>query len=72
MHRIVVDDIPIDVVRKKIKNLNFTVYPPEGRVRVTVPLRFNDEAIRLAVIFRIGWIRKQYSGPRFSDNSLRW
>jgi predicted metal-dependent hydrolase len=58
-HRIIVSDIPVDVVRKKIKNLHLAVYPPEGRVRVAAPLRVNDEAVRLAVISRLGWIRKQ-------------
>jgi predicted metal-dependent hydrolase len=59
MHQIVVNDIPVDVVRKKIKNLPLEVYPPEGRVRVAAPLQVNDEAVRLAVISRLGWIRRQ-------------
>lgn len=28
-------------------------------VRVAAPLRLNDEAVRLAVITRLGWIRRQ-------------
>ena len=59
MHQIVVNDIPVDVVRKKIKNLHLAVYPPEGRVRVAAPLQVNDEAVRLAVISRLGWIKRQ-------------
>ena len=35
------------------------VYPPSGRVRVAAPLRINDEAVRLAVISRLAWIRRQ-------------
>ena len=61
MHQIVVNDIPVDVVRKKIKNLHLAVYPPEGRVRVAAPLQVNDEAVRLAIISRLGWIRRQQS-----------
>ncbi|MBR9802821.1 MAG: M48 family metallopeptidase [Rubinisphaera brasiliensis] len=57
--RIEVSGIPIDVVRKDIKNLHLAVYPPNGRVRVAVPDRTNDETIRLAVISRLAWIRKQ-------------
>ena len=30
MHQIVVNDIPVDVVRKKIKNLHLAVYPPKA------------------------------------------
>jgi len=44
----------VDVVRKNIKNLHLAVYPPNGRVRVAAPLRVNDEAVRLAVITRLG------------------
>ena len=51
--------ISVEVVRKDIKNLHVGVYPPNGRVRVAAPLHFNDEAIRLAVVSRLGWIRRQ-------------
>ena len=48
----------MEVVRKDIKNLHLAVYPPNGRVRVAVPLRLGDEAVRLAVVSRLGWIRR--------------
>lgn len=51
--------IPVQVIRKDIKNLHLGVYPPNGRVRVAVPLRLSDEAVRLAVVSRLGWIRRQ-------------
>jgi predicted metal-dependent hydrolase len=51
--------IPVEIVRKDIKNLHLGVYPPNGRVRVAAPLRLNDEAVRLAVVTRLGWIRRQ-------------
>lgn len=57
--QIEVSGIPVDVVRKDIKNLHLAVYPPNGRVRVAVPLRTSDETVRLAVISRLGWIRRQ-------------
>ncbi len=49
----------VEVVRKDIKNLHVGVYPPNGRVRVAVPLRLDDGAVRLAVISRLGWIRRK-------------
>ena len=58
-HRIDVRGMPVEVVRKDIKNLHVGVYPPSGRVRVAAPLRLDDEAVRLAVISRLGWIRRQ-------------
>lgn len=54
-----VRDIPVEVVRKNIKNLHLGVYPPNGRVRVAAPLCLNEDAVRLAVISKLGWIRKQ-------------
>ena len=54
-----VNGLPVDVVHKDIKNLHLAVYPPDGRVRVAAPLRVNDEAVRLAVISKLAWIRRQ-------------
>ena len=58
-HQITVSDLVVDVVRKPIKNLHLGVYPPNGRVRVAAPLSVNDEAVRLAIISRLGWIHRQ-------------
>ena len=57
----------MEVVRKDIKNLHLGVYPPNGRVRVAVPLHLNDEAVRLAIISRLGWIRRQKKGFKEQD-----
>lgn len=54
--------MPVEVVRKDIKNLHVAVYPPSGRVRVATPLRLDDDAVRVAVISRLGWIRRQQAG----------
>ena len=59
MHQIDVNGLTVDVVRKDIKNLHLAVYPPNGRVRVAAPLRLDDEAVRLAVIARLAWIKRQ-------------
>ena len=58
-HYIEVRGLAIEVVHKDIRNLHVGVYPPSGRVRVAAPLRINDEAVRLAVISRLAWIRRQ-------------
>jgi len=58
-HYIEIRGLPIEIVRKDIKNLHVGVYPPLGRVRIAVPLRIKDEAVRLAIISRLGWIRRQ-------------
>jgi len=58
-HHLEIRGIRVEVVRKDIQNLHLAVYPPHGRVRVAVPLRTTDETVRLAVISRLGWIRRQ-------------
>jgi predicted metal-dependent hydrolase len=56
---ITVSDIPVEIVRKDIKNIHLSVHPPEGRVRISVPEHVTDENIRLAIVSRLSWIRKQ-------------
>jgi len=56
---IAVRGLKVEVVRKNIKNLHLGVYPPNGRVRIAVPLAVSDDAVRLAVIGKLGWIRRQ-------------
>ena len=57
--QIIVDDVDVQIIRKKIKNLHLRVYPPDGRVRVTAPMCINDDEIRFVILERFSWIRKQ-------------
>ena len=58
-HHITVANISVEIVRKDIKNLHLGVYPPSGRVRVAAPLVISDDAVRLAVIDKLAWIKRQ-------------
>jgi predicted metal-dependent hydrolase len=73
-HKITVNGLPVEIVRKEIKNLHLGVYPPHGRVRVAAPLRVSDNAVRLAVIGKLGWIKRQRarfdSQPRQSEREM--
>lgn len=66
-----VNGIDVEVVRKAIKNLHLGVYPPEGHVRVAVPEHVTDDNIRLAVISKLSWIKRQQQAfkdqPRQSE-----
>lgn len=72
--QITVSGISVQVLRKGIKNLHLGVYPPQGRVRVAAPLRLSDEAVRLAVVTKLGWIKRQRAKfeaqPRQSPREL--
>ncbi len=59
VQQIEIENIVVDVTRKNIKHMYFTVYPPNGRVRVSAPRRFDDEAIRKAVTSKLPWIKRQ-------------
>lgn len=57
--KMVVGGVAVQVVRKDIKNLHLGVHPPEGHVRVAVPFHVSDERVRLAVVDKLTWIKKQ-------------
>ncbi len=64
--------IDVEIRRKAIKNLHVGVYPPDGKVRVAAPSHLSDEAVRLAVVARLGWIRRQQQGfARQARQSIR-
>lgn len=69
-----VSGIAVQVVRKPIKNLHLSVYPPEGDVRIAVPLHMTDDNIRLAIVTRLNWIKKQQASfqaqPRQSEREM--
>lgn len=49
---LVVDDLPVRIARKKIKNLNMRVKAPDGRIEVSAPLHVSEAAI-------IGFLREK-------------
>lgn len=51
--------IDVEVVKKDIKNIHLSVYPPAGRVRISAPLRMNLDTIRVFAISKLGWIKQQ-------------
>jgi predicted metal-dependent hydrolase len=58
MHQIQISDFTIDVVRKGIKNMHLSVYPPTGRVRIAVPSNVDDASVRLFALSKLAWIKR--------------
>jgi predicted metal-dependent hydrolase len=52
-------EIAVEVVKKDIKNVHLSVYPPAGRVRIAAPRRMNLDTIRIFAISKLRWIKKQ-------------
>ena len=75
------EDITIEVEREKIKNMHLRVYPPDGHVRVSAPMRCSEDTIRSFVASKIDWIKKHQERIRrrntraplkFSDGELHF
>lgn len=52
-------DMRADVVRKDIKHVHLSVYPPDGRVRISAPRNMALDTIRVYAITRLDWIKRQ-------------
>lgn len=74
MPQMQIGSLSLQLNRKAIKNLHISVLPPDGRIRVAAPEQMTDTAIRMAVISRIPWIKKQQrdfaAQPRQSDREM--
>ena len=56
---LVIDGIPVEVNRKKIKNMYLYVKPPEGAVTVSAPMRMPRQNIERFVREKRSWIEKR-------------
>ena len=63
--------IEVEIERKDIKNLHIGVYPPNGRVRAATPLHLDNEAVRLAVVSRLSWIKKQQESFKHQERQSK-
>lgn len=52
-------EIVLDVVKKDIKHIHLSVYPPVGKVRMSAPLRMDLDTLRVFAISKLGWIKQQ-------------
>ncbi len=56
---ITVKGIRVELLRKEIKNVHLRVYPPDGRVRVSVPARLPLDSVVGLIEERFEWIQAQ-------------
>lgn len=59
-----IDELEIEIQKKRIKNYHIYVKAPDGAVLVTVPLRASEASIRSFVSDRMDWIRKSRDDVR--------
>lgn len=60
-------ELRADVVRKDIKHVHLSVYPPDGRVRISAPLNMALDTIRIYAITKLEWIKRQQSKLRSQE-----
>jgi len=56
-----IDGIPIEILRKPIKNMHLRIYPPDGLVCVSAPLKLSLQYIHRQLEAKSEWIHKQRS-----------
>lgn len=54
-----IEDVDVLVERKAIKNINLAIYPPDGRIRVSVPYQIADQQVLEILQSRLAWLRKE-------------
>lgn len=54
-----IEDLEIEVIHKRIKNIHLRVYPPEGRIKVSVPPYTSRKFLLSFLHSKTEWIRKQ-------------
>lgn len=51
--------IAAEVIRKRIKHVHLSVYPPAGRIRISAPEHMALDTIRVFAISKLPWIKSQ-------------
>ena len=54
-----IDEFDIEVEHKSIKNIYLAVFPPDGRVHISVPDYMKDDEVSMFLYTKLPWIRKQ-------------
>lgn len=57
--QIEIDGISINIIRKPIKNMHLRIYPPDGRVQISAPLRLPIKHIYKQVEAKLDWLHAQ-------------
>ena len=59
MKQLVINNILVEIERKKIKNMYLKVLPTDQKVRISAPLRIPEDEIRRFVLSKYEWIIRQ-------------
>ncbi len=65
--KMMVEDIPVEIKKKRIKNMYLYVKAPEGNVVASVPINATTTDIQKFITPRIDWIRRHRDGLKNRD-----
>jgi len=68
MKVLIIENIEIEIIKKKIKNINLYVFK-NGRVRISAPLKAKNEIIENFIKSKLDWIKKQQNN--FSNQVIK-
>lgn len=63
-----INDIEIEVKRKKIKNIYLRVLPPNGKVSVSCPIRCTNSYLEKFLLTKIDWIKSSQKKYNSCEN----
>ena len=69
--QITVGEVTVQVVRKRVRNLNLSVHPPHGQVRLSAPHRASRAEIRAFTLSKLDWIRRHQDRIRAEARDRR-
>ncbi len=67
---ITIENIRITVYKKNVKNLNLTILPPDGSVRISAPYFVPDEYIENFIRKKLPWIKKHVNRFKIFPNEI--
>lgn len=59
MTTININNLSAQVEWKQIKNIHLTIYPPDAHIHVSAPMAMTEDAVRLFLISKMGWIKQR-------------
>ena len=52
-----VNNHEVEITKKDIKNIHLSVHPPNGKIKVSAPLKIEDSSIKAFVLTKLEWIK---------------
>jgi predicted metal-dependent hydrolase len=74
MKQLIISNIPIELEKKRIKNMYLRILPPDGRVHISAPVKMSEEEIKRFVTSKLDWIELQQRriGERHTHQKLEF